>query len=139
MVVQTAGKHSAITRINRDWETRKSSYVMAARRKNAAQANAPHSAPHTAPSPPRPGRRPPSRRPGSGRLGHAGRRPGATVAQIATDARSSRAIAGRELAVLGTSGLATRTPLERCRDSVKMSFLRSLVVIWKARELTPRW
>jgi hypothetical protein len=110
MVVQTAGKHSAITRINRDWETRKSSYVMAARRKNAAQANAPHSAPHTAPSPPRPGRRPPSRRPGSGRLGHAGRRPGATVAQIATDARSSRAIAGRELAVLGTSGLATGTP-----------------------------
>ena len=78
---------------------------MAARRKNAAQANAPHSAPHTAPSPhPHPHPRPtPSRRPGSGRLGDAGRRPGATAAQIATDARSSRAIAGRELAVASVS------------------------------------
>jgi hypothetical protein len=82
---------------------------MTVRRKNAAQANAPHSAPHTAPSPPRPGAHPPSRRPGSGRLGHAGRRTGATAAQVATETRSSRAI-DRELAVLETSGLATRTP-----------------------------
>ena len=79
---------------------------MAARRKNAAQANAPHSAPHTAR--PYPGAPPPQPTARQWPSGHAGRRPGATAAQIATDARSSRAIASRELAVASVS---------RCRSA----------------------
>ena len=62
MVFQTAGKHSAITRTNRDWERGKRSHVMAARRKNAAELMC-RTAPAHGPVPAPP--RPPSRRPGA--------------------------------------------------------------------------
>jgi hypothetical protein len=87
---------------------------MAARRKNAAQGNAPHRALHTAPSPhPAPVAHPPADGLAAAVWAALVAAPGATAAQIATDARTSRAIAGRELAVLETSDLATRTPGER--------------------------
>ena len=80
---------------------------MAARRKNAAQANGPHSAPHTPPVPPPvPSADPPAAAVWAALTAS----PGATTAQIADSAGTSRIAAGRELAALETSGLATRTP-----------------------------
>ena len=84
---------------------------MAARRKNAAQANGPHSAPHTAASPPpAPSAGPPADGPAAAVWAALTATPGATAAQIATAAGTSRIVAGQELAALETSGLATRTP-----------------------------
>ena len=87
---------------------------MPARKKNTAQANGPHSAPHTAPSPqPAPSAGPPAGSPTAAIWAALTAAPGATAGQIATAAGTSRAIAGRELAALETSGQATRTPGER--------------------------
>jgi hypothetical protein len=84
---------------------------MAARRKNAAQANGPHSATHTPPSPPPvPSAAPPADGPAAAVWAALTASPGATTAQIADSAGTSRIAAGRELAALETSGLATRTP-----------------------------
>jgi len=84
---------------------------MAARRKTAAQANAPHSAPHTPSSPPpAPSAAPPADSPAAAVRAALTANPGATAAQIADAAGTSRIIAGRELAALEASGLATRTP-----------------------------
>jgi hypothetical protein len=83
---------------------------MALRRKNAAQANGPHSAPHTPPAPPpAPSAAPPADGPAAAVGAALTAIPGATAAQIADSAGTSRAIAGRELAALEASGLATRT------------------------------
>ena len=87
---------------------------MAARKKNAARANGPHSAPHTPPSSrPAPSPAPPPDGPATAVWTALTASPGATADQIATAAGTSRAIAGRELASLETSGLATRTPRAR--------------------------
>jgi hypothetical protein len=87
---------------------------MPARKKNTAQANAPHSAPHTAPSPqPAPAAGPPPGSPAAAIWAALTAAPGATATQIATAAGTSRATASRELAALETSGQATRTPGER--------------------------
>src|ERR1700719_305084 len=80
---------------------------MPARKKNTTQANDPHSAPHTAPSP-QPA--PPAATPAAPIWPALTAAPGATAAQIATAAGTSRAITSRELAALETSGHATRTP-----------------------------
>jgi hypothetical protein len=80
---------------------------MPARKKNTTQANAPH----TASSPqPAPAAGPPAGSPAAAIWAALTAAPGATAAQIATAAGTSRAIAGRELAALETSGQATRTP-----------------------------
>ena len=87
---------------------------MPARKKNTAQGNAPHSAPPTAPSPqPAPAAGPPAGSPAAAIWAALAAAPGATAAQIATAAGTSRAITSRELAALETSGHATRTPGER--------------------------
>jgi hypothetical protein len=87
---------------------------MPARKKNTTQANAPHSAPDTAPPPqPAPSADPPAGSPAAAIWAALTAAPGATATQIATAAGTTRAIAGRELAALETSGQATRTPGER--------------------------
>jgi len=84
---------------------------MAARRKNAAQACGPHSAPHTPPAPPpAPSAGPPADGPAAAVRAALTAAPGAAAAQIAAAAGTSRIVAGRELAALEASGLATRTP-----------------------------
>jgi hypothetical protein len=84
---------------------------MAARRKNAAQAKGPHSAPHTPPAPPpAPSAGPPADGPAAAVWAALTAAPGAAAAQIAAAAGTSRIVAGRELAALEASGLATRTP-----------------------------
>ena len=64
---------------------------MALRRKNAAQANGPHSAPHTPPAPP--SAAPPADGPAAAVGAALTAIPGATAAQIADSAGTSRAIA----------------------------------------------
>ena len=87
---------------------------MPARKKNTTQGNAPHSATHTAPSPqPAPAAGPPAGSPAAAIWAALTAAPGATAAQIATAAGTSRAITSQELAALETSGQATRTPGER--------------------------
>lgn len=84
---------------------------MVARKKNAAQDNGPHSAPHTPPAaPPAPIPAPPADSPAAAVWAALAAAPGATAAQIAAATGTTRIAAGRELAALETSGLATRTP-----------------------------
>jgi hypothetical protein len=105
---------------------------MAARRKNAAQANGPHSSPHTPPAPlPAPSADPPADGPAAAVWAALTASPGAAAAQIATAAGISRIVAGRELAALETSGLATRST--RISTSLEVSLRAS-----SARQLNSR-
>ena len=84
---------------------------MAARKKNTTPDGGPHSAAHTAtPPPPAPSPTPPADGPAAAVWAALTATPGATAAQIAAAAGTSRIVAGQELAALETSGLATRTP-----------------------------
>jgi hypothetical protein len=84
---------------------------MAARKKNTTPAGGPHSAGHTAAGPqPAPSHTPPADRAAAAVWAALTATPGATAAQIAAAAGTSRIVAGQELAALETSGLATRTP-----------------------------
>ncbi|HUY44210.1 MAG TPA: hypothetical protein VMV92_00570 [Streptosporangiaceae bacterium] len=87
---------------------------MAVKKKTTGQANGPHSAPHTAASPPpAPSAAPPANGPAAAVWAALTANPGAGATQIADAAGTSRIIAGRELAALEASGLATRTPAAR--------------------------
>ena len=82
---------------------------MAARKKNTTPASGPHSATHTAAPPsPAPSATPPADGPAAAVWAALTATPGATAAQIAAAAGTSRMVAGQELAALETSGLATR-------------------------------
>jgi hypothetical protein len=84
---------------------------MAARKKNTARASGAHSATHTAASPPpAPIPAPPADGPAAAVWAALTAAPGATAAHIAAATGTTRIAAGRELAALETSGLATRTP-----------------------------
>jgi hypothetical protein len=84
---------------------------MAARKKNTAHANGAHSATDTAVSPlPAPIPPPPAGGPAAAVWAARTAAPGATAAQIAAAAGTTRIAAGRELAALETSGLASRAP-----------------------------
>ena len=82
-----------------------------ARKKNITPDGGPHSAAHTAaPPPPAPSATPPADGPAAAVWAALTATPGATAAQIAAAAGTSRMVAGQELAALETSGLATRAP-----------------------------
>ncbi len=84
---------------------------MAARKKNTAHASGAHSATDTAALPlPGPIPAPPAGGPAAAVWAALTAAPGATAAQIAAAAGTARIAAGRELAALETSGLASRTP-----------------------------
>jgi hypothetical protein len=83
---------------------------MTAKRKTAAHSGGPHSATHTPPSqPPAPSAVPPAGSPAAAVWAALTANPGATAAQIAAAAGTSRTMVSRELARFEASGLATGT------------------------------